>query len=222
MSNNFFDHPILNSPYAVPSRHHDLDKEGQPLDRPPVEGRRRSELITPVPKSRRKPRSAEQASFVLPDADDLSTAEPEYNPTGIINEIRGYVASWRALPNPEQWGVTPATQRLLAHWRRPDFPGIRPFFCQNEAVETAIWLTEVALRDRHYAKFSAHLKGANEQSNPELFRTARLSASRWLAAKARPVFFSPHGIARSASIPSQGDVPTARPRSRSAISCSAR
>lgn len=172
MSNNFFDHPILNSPYEVPSRHHDLDKEGQPLDRPPVEGRRRSELITPVPKSRRKPRSAEQASFVLPDADDLSTAEQEYNPTGIINEIRGYVASWRALPNSEQWGVTPATQRLLAHWRRPDFPGTRPFFCQIEAVETAIWLAEVALRDRHYAKFSAHLKGANEQSNPELFRMA--------------------------------------------------
>lgn len=172
MSNSFFDHPILNSPYAVPSRHHALDKEGQPLDQPPVEGRRRSELITPVPKSRKKQHQPKQASLVLPDADDLTTAEQEYNPTGIINEIRGYVASWRALPNPEQWGVTPATRRLLAHWRRPDFPGLRPFFCQIEAVETAIWLTEVALRDRRYAKFREHLKGANEQSNPELFRMA--------------------------------------------------
>ena len=42
------------------------------------------------------------------------------------------------------WQVTPETARLLEHWRHHDFSGIRPFFCQVEAVETAIWLTEVA------------------------------------------------------------------------------
>ena len=51
MSSGFFEQPILNSPYEPPTRHHALDKEGQPLDLPPVAGRRRSELITPVPKS---------------------------------------------------------------------------------------------------------------------------------------------------------------------------
>jgi len=39
--------------------------------------------------------------------------------------------------------VTPETARLLQHWRHHDFAGIRPFFCQIEAVETVIWLREV-------------------------------------------------------------------------------
>ena len=51
---------------------------------------------------------------------------------------------WRALPKPSEWQVTPETARLLQHWRHHKFTGIRPFFCQVEAVETAIWLTEVA------------------------------------------------------------------------------
>ena len=30
MSNPFFDHPILNSPYEPPTRHWELDGQGQP------------------------------------------------------------------------------------------------------------------------------------------------------------------------------------------------
>ena len=173
MPSSFFEQPILNSPYEVPTRHHALDADGQPLEQPPVPGRRRSELITPVPKPRKKQRKSGQASFVLPDAQDLSTADQEYNPTPIINEIRSYVAAWRALPNPADWSVTPATQRLLMHWRdHRNFQTVRPFFCQVEAVETAIWLAEVARRDRRHEKFRKHLLGANEQANPELFRIA--------------------------------------------------
>jgi len=40
--------------------------------------------------------------------------------------------------------VEPETQRLLQHWRSHKFSGVRPFFCQVEAVETLIWVTEVA------------------------------------------------------------------------------
>jgi len=32
MSLSFFDRPILNSPYDYPSRHWELDKDGQPTD----------------------------------------------------------------------------------------------------------------------------------------------------------------------------------------------
>jgi len=145
---------------------------GQPLNLPPVSGRRRSELITPVPKARKKQGKGEQSSLVLSDPQDLSTAEQEYNPTPIINEIRTYVANWRALRNPADWGVTPATQRLLTHWRHHPFQTVRPFFCQVEAVETAIWLTEGARRERRFEKFRKHLQGANEQANPDLFRIA--------------------------------------------------
>jgi type III restriction enzyme len=66
------------------------------------------------------------------------------NSTSIINELRRLIDQWRDLPNPNQWHVTPETARLLQHWRHHEFSAIRPFFCQIEAVETAIWLTEVA------------------------------------------------------------------------------
>jgi type III restriction enzyme len=56
---------------------------------------------------------------------------------------------------------------------KAEWQGVRPFFCQIEAVETAIWLTEVAPKlGPRVGKFWAHLKGANEQANPELLRLA--------------------------------------------------
>src|SRR5687768_4972479 len=123
MSGSFFDRPILNSPYTAPTLHHALDAEGQPLDQPPVEGRRKSELLTPVPKPRKQQKKAgkDQKSFVLEDAAGLSTVEQEYNPTPIINEIRSHLESWRGLRNPADWGVTPSTACLLNHWRHHNF-----------------------------------------------------------------------------------------------------
>jgi type III restriction enzyme len=50
---------------------------------------------------------------------------------------------------------------------------VRPFFCQIEAVETSIWLTEVApdLGARGQ-EFLEHLKDANNDANPGLLRLA--------------------------------------------------
>lgn len=33
MTNRFFEHPILNSPYECPSKHWELDEQGQPTQR---------------------------------------------------------------------------------------------------------------------------------------------------------------------------------------------
>lgn len=175
----FFEKPILNSPYEEPSRHHDLDEEGQPTDNPPNLGRRRSEQITPVPKpkKRRKKTEDDQSAMNLQSGDGISSEEQEYNPTPIINEIRSSVAAWRNLPSQSDWGVTPATARLLKHWREYDFQGIRPFFCQIEAAETIIWLTEVARGQKTYKRFWDHLQGANEQANPALIRLAMKMAT---------------------------------------------
>ena len=132
----FFENPILNSPYSEPARYHPLDGEGQPLNQPPRDGRRKSELITPVPKARKKrgkTASERQNKLDLQGADGLSSEEQEYNPTPIINEIRIHVGDWRR-SNPSVWGVTPATARLLNHWRSTDFIGVRPFFCQIEVI----------------------------------------------------------------------------------------
>jgi type III restriction enzyme len=172
VNESFFERPILNSPYACPPRHWELDQDGQPTNRI-IETRRRSELITPVPKPQRRRRAPGQGELGLGVGDGLSTPEQEYNPTPIINEIRGYVAAWRNLPNPNQWQVTPETARLLQHWRDHHFEKYKPFFCQIEAVETAIWLAEVASdRAAAGAKIWTHIRGANKEANPDLLRIA--------------------------------------------------
>lgn len=172
MGAEFFSHPILNSPYAPPLCHWELDAEGQPTTHI-VEDRRRSDLITPVPKPKKRRSAKAQSQMIFGGQENLSTEAVEYNPTPIINEVRSFVEAWRNLPNPEQWLVSPETARLLQHWRHHPFLGIRPFFCQVEAVETAIWLAEVAPKlGQRAAKFLAHLKGANAQANPELLRMA--------------------------------------------------
>ena len=48
MAKPFFEQPILNSSYAVPTRHHALDAEGQPLDLAPIEGRRGPRYVAPM------------------------------------------------------------------------------------------------------------------------------------------------------------------------------
>ena len=48
----------------------------------------------------------------------------------------------------------------------------RPFFCQVEAAETAIWLTEVAPKTTNGKRFLAQLASANKDANPELARLA--------------------------------------------------
>jgi len=138
---DFFTRPILNSPYEYPSHHWELDENGQPTQRI-VHERRRAKFVTAVPRPKRV--SARQRELALGEADGLSTEAQRYDPTPIINELRRRVDAWRDLKNPDHWSVTPETRRLLQHWRHHSFSGIRPFFCQIEAVEAAIWLTEVA------------------------------------------------------------------------------
>lgn len=171
MTQHFFEHPILNSPYGYPARHWEL-ADGQPTNTI-LETRRRSELITPVPQPKKRRQKRGQKEMVFDEGKGLSSEEQEYNPTPIINEIRSYVDSWRNLPNPNDWQVTPETARLLQHWRHHPFQSQRPFFCQVEAIETAIWLTEVAPKlGKRAEKFWAHIEGANAQANPELLRLA--------------------------------------------------
>ena len=170
--NRFFEKPILNSPYAYPTRHWELDEHGQPTQAI-IEKRRTVQFITPIPKPRkRKIGAADQGSLVFNEGAGLSGAQQQYDPTPVINELRRRVDLWRRTPAANAWGVTPETARLLEHWRHHDFTGVRPFFCQIEAVETAIWLTEVAPNDREGKRFLEHLANANNDANPLLSRLA--------------------------------------------------
>lgn len=176
MSEDFFKQPILNSPYEYPDRHWLLDDDGQPTDQV-MEYRRVAKYVTPVPKPKRRRRGKakpdRQMAMTLGDGVGISTAEQQYDPTSNINGIRQQVDRWRMIPDPADWRVTPETARLLQHWRHHQFQGIRPFFCQVEAVETAIWLTEVAPKIGTVGQdFLDHVKGANEEANPAIYRTA--------------------------------------------------
>src|SRR6266496_2113834 len=168
--NPFFEHPILYSPYEYPTRHWELD-DGQPTQKI-IERRRRAEFITPIPKPKKRRGSAAQQQIVFDEGKGLSTKQQQYDPTSIINELRQQVDQWRGLPR-NLWQVTPETGRLLEHWRHHAFSDFRPFFCQVEAVETAIWLTEVAPHAGTAGKrVLDHIANANKEANPELLRVA--------------------------------------------------
>ncbi len=171
MDSTFFERPILNSPYAHPGRHWELDTDGQPTGSI-IESRRDARFITPIPRPKKHKRAKGQERLVFDEGVGVSTAKQQYDPTPIINELRRRVDQWRAIGNPSHWGVTPETARLLQHWRHHEFDDIRPFFCQIEAVETVIYLTEVAPNERAGKGFLDHLANANNDANPELMRLA--------------------------------------------------
>ena len=170
MENNFYEHPILNSPYEYPARHWELDDQGQPTQNV-IETRRSADFITPIPKPRKRRAARDQQQFVFDEGKGLSSQEQQYDVTAMVNEIRRHVDQWRTLPNPQ--GVTPETARLLQHWRHHQFSDIQPFFCQVEAVETIIWLTEVAPRFGQIGRrLLDRVSNANKDANPELSRLA--------------------------------------------------
>ena len=141
---SFFEKPILNSPYTIPSQHWELDSDGRPTD-DIIEKRRGFALISATPKPQ-SVRQSNQSEMGL-NATGLDGQDMAYSVTETVNEMRYQIDAWRNLRNPNDWQVSPVTQRLLQHWReiqKDETQAIRPFFCQLEAVETAIWLAEVA------------------------------------------------------------------------------
>jgi type III restriction enzyme len=149
----FTDSPIINSPFDRPKFHFELDSEGQPTGKK-LPDRRNSIYVVPVPAARR--RGGQQGQLALEDKVTTNV---------LVNKIREEVDKWRDYP-PAQWKVTPETQRLLLHWRDADRER-KLFFCQREAVETLIWLTEVAPKE-----FRDEIEAANAEANPGLYRLA--------------------------------------------------
>jgi type III restriction enzyme len=166
MDNRFFTHPILNSPYAVPQDHWELDEDGLPTQRV-LAGRRPVRFLTPIPKPKKQ--SSKQIALTL---HELSTEKQQLELGGRIEELRQEVAKWRMRTDPKTWQVSPETARLLQHWRAHEFQGPRPFFCQIEAVETVIWLTEVAPNAREGKRFLEYLESTRAAGQSPLSRLA--------------------------------------------------
>ncbi len=166
MSDGFKSNPVINSPFRKPERHFVLNDKGEPTGI--VEpGRRKSEFIVPIPGPKKKGGAAQTELALEAEQEDVRVT-----PNDFINELRTHVEQWRAAPS-AAWGVTYATERLLKHWRDPARePNRRLFFCQIEAAETVIWLTEVADR-----RFRDRLAAFNTEANPDLFRIAMKMAT---------------------------------------------
>lgn len=129
------DNPILNSPYESPAKHFELGPHG-PTGEVKI-GRRPSESFIPIP-TPKKGRKGEQEAFDF----DVTGERREKN--SLINEIRYSVDLWRARSYPH---VTPHTRKLLEYWAaRPPLREDPMLFCQREAAETTIFLSEVAGR----------------------------------------------------------------------------
>ncbi len=117
---------IINTPYEEPMQHWFYERENR--DFYIKEGRRPAGYVMATPNSQA---FDDPGIFVEID---------------IVNQIRPRIKSWREMGYP---GVTGITKRLLEHWQDPEERKDRRFFfCQLEAIETLIWLTEAPAAER--------------------------------------------------------------------------
>ncbi len=163
MSTNI-DNPILNSPYEQPDRFYQIGPQGPTGE--VRDGRRPSESFIPIAITKKGRRGSDQSVQETFDF-DLTGERREKN--SLINDLRRDVAKWRG--GGDFAGVTPTTRKLLQYWADPNREN-RVLFCQREAAETAIFLTEVAGRSHGYPDWRKRLEPQNEAHNGGLPRAA--------------------------------------------------
>jgi type III restriction enzyme len=150
------ENPILNSPFEEPQRHFRFTEDG--ITDEIVEARRVSSYFMPIPQPRKK--NPRQLSLTEWTEDRLKENTE-------INRIRERVTFWRKT---HYAGISNVTRRLLEYWINPQREH-KLFFCQVEALETAIYLSEVAGKNTD-AWIENHLVNANREANPLLYRMA--------------------------------------------------
>lgn len=160
MKQVIIENPIINSAFEEPKRHFRFDDDGITNDI--VEVRRSSHYFIPIAKPKKKGKSTQ---LELDLGGEWTQDRVEENK--FINRVRERVSLWR---RGGYLGVTPTTRRLLEYWTNPERER-RLYFCQIEALETVIYITEVA---KKYGDvwIENDLRRFNEDANPLLFRMA--------------------------------------------------
>ena len=148
------ENPILNSPFEESRRHFRFTDDG--ITNEIIEQRRVSSYFIPIAKPRKR---GGQLAF------DTEWTQDRVEENVFINRVRARVALWR---QGGYLGITRTTRRLLDYWKRAD-RARRLFFCQIEALETIIYIAEVA-RKSGDAWIENELHSANEDANPLLYR----------------------------------------------------
>jgi type III restriction enzyme len=121
------DRLILNSPYSEPARYWSYQRDTREF----------------ILKDGRRPAGYVRASESSRSFDDPGV----FIELPLVNQIRPRVQAWREAGYAGASGIT---QRLLKHWWDPEQrdSNRRFFFCQLEAIETLIWLTEAPASER--------------------------------------------------------------------------
>ena len=157
MSQIVIENPIINAPFDEPTHHFRFNEEG--ITDEIVDGRRTSSYFVPI--ARPKKKGSKQLQL------DTEWTQDRIEENKLVNEIRRRVAFWR---KGGYVGVTPTTARLIAYWTDPNREK-KLFFCQTEALETAIYIAEVAKKYGD-AWIENAIREGNDTSNPGLPRMA--------------------------------------------------
>ncbi len=117
---------IINSPYVVPSQYWNYDRKNRQF----------------VKKDGRRP-----AGYIVASESSKSFDDPgSFVEIPLVNKIRPRINKWREAGYP---GITSVTKTLLEHWYDKNVrENHQFFFCQLEAIETLIWLTEAPDSDK--------------------------------------------------------------------------
>lgn len=153
------ENPVITSAFEEPQRHFYFDEDGITGEIRPE--RRKSQYFIPIPAARRKSPQLELG---------IEAIQEKSRENELVNQIRSRLTLWR---QDGYRGATATSRRLLEHWQRPDRDR-RLFFCQIEALETLIYLTEVA-RDGNEHWILDRLKSEAASHNPDLLPALRMA-----------------------------------------------
>jgi type III restriction enzyme len=150
------ENPVLNSPFEAPARHFKFTEDG--ITNEILEARRSSSYFIPIAKPKKR---GKQLQF------ETEWTQDRIEENRFINQVRARVDQWR---QGNHVAITRTTRTLLDYWRNPERDN-KLFFCQIEAVETAIYIAEVAGKYGD-AWIENDLRKTNEDANPLLYRIA--------------------------------------------------
>lgn len=116
--------PIINDPFSEPTHYWHFGD------------------LTPVKRAGRR-----TAGYLASSPDGQLRITDDLIPLSLVNDLRARVRTWRDAGYP---GATTITRDLFTFWFDPERQTInaRPFFCQQEAVETIAFLTEAPTEAR--------------------------------------------------------------------------
>ncbi|MDP2705497.1 MAG: DEAD/DEAH box helicase family protein [bacterium] len=142
MSQKSIDKLIINDAYTEPTRYWAYIRESQEFE---------------LRDGRRKAGYWKLSGVGRNGNDDLG----EFVELELVNKIRSRVQKWRAENYPN---VTGTTRKLLEYWRDREQREYSLFFCQLEAAETAIWLTEASPSEKQGIDLPSEPEGWQRQS----------------------------------------------------------